>query len=118
MTVTDRTQSEAPSLARRTLLGALPAGVLALLAGILPGARPAVAKAAPAAADADYDPLGQVWRCTYNECDPYYYHPEKGDPENITGDHPIPPGTAFEDLPDDWLCPVCAAPKRWFVKEA
>jgi rubredoxin len=118
MTVINAKETAAPSLARRTLLGALPAGVLALLAGVLPGARPAAAKATTAAADQAYDPLKQVWRCTYNECDPYYYDPAKGDPDNIMGDHPIPPGTAFEDLPDDWLCPICAATKRWFVKEA
>ena len=37
-------------------------------------------------------------------CNPcgYVYDPEKGDPENG-----IAPGTAFEDLPDDWTCPLC-----------
>ena len=34
-------------------------------------------------------------------CD-YVYDPEVGDPENG-----IEPGTAFEDLPDDYLCPIC-----------
>ena len=34
----------------------------------------------------------------------YQYDPEVGDP-----DSDIPPGTAFEDLPDDWACPVCGA---------
>jgi rubredoxin len=32
----------------------------------------------------------------------YVYDPETGDPENG-----IAPGTKFEDLPEDWLCPVC-----------
>lgn len=32
----------------------------------------------------------------------YIYRPEKGDPA-----HGIPPGTPFEDLPDDWVCPLC-----------
>jgi rubredoxin len=32
----------------------------------------------------------------------YVYDPEIGDPDND-----IAPGTAFEDLPDDWVCPVC-----------
>ena len=34
-------------------------------------------------------------------CD-YVYDPEVGDPDNG-----IEPGTAFEDLPDDWVCPEC-----------
>jgi rubredoxin len=42
----------------------------------------------------------------------YEYDPEKGDPE---GD--IPPGTAFEDLPDNWGCPDCGAPKGNFEPE-
>ena len=32
----------------------------------------------------------------------YEYDPSKGDPE-----HGIAPGTKFEDLPEDWTCPVC-----------
>jgi rubredoxin len=39
----------------------------------------------------------------------YVYDPEQGDPD---GD--IPPGTAFEDLPDGWQCPVCGASKDDF----
>ncbi|MQX36384.1 rubredoxin [Roseospira navarrensis] len=102
---------------RRSLLRTAPAALLGLLAWVQPGARPARATAATAAtAEEPYDPLTQVWECTYNGCDPYYYHPDTGDPDNIAGSHPIPPGTAFEDLPDTWLCPVCGAPKRWFVK--
>lgn len=42
----------------------------------------------------------------------YIYDPEKGDPDNG-----IEPGTAFEDLPDDWVCPVCGAGKDQFSKE-
>ncbi len=39
----------------------------------------------------------------------YIYDPEKGDPtQNIA------PGTAFEDLPDDWTCPDCGAGKDQF----
>ena len=34
----------------------------------------------------------------------YIYDPEKGDPMND-----IPPGTAFEDLPEEWVCPMCYA---------
>jgi rubredoxin len=40
----------------------------------------------------------------------YSYDPERGDP-----DGGIPPGTAFEDVPDSWFCPVCGARKRDFV---
>jgi len=41
-------------------------------------------------------------------CD-YIYDPAIGDPESG-----IPPGTAFEDLPDDWECPECFEPKESF----
>jgi rubredoxin len=37
------------------------------------------------------------------------YDPDVGDP-----DGGIVPGTAFEDIPDDWFCPVCGARKRDF----
>ena len=37
--------------------------------------------------------------CTVCE---YIYDPEQGDPESG-----IEPGTAFEDIPDDWTCPLC-----------
>jgi len=43
----------------------------------------------------------------------YVYDPEQGDPENG-----IAPGTRFEDLPDDWHCPVCGAEKAMFEKMA
>lgn len=39
----------------------------------------------------------------------YVYDPEQGDE-----DSGIPAGTAFEDLPDDWLCPLCGADKDQF----
>ncbi len=39
----------------------------------------------------------------------YIYDPAKGDP-----DHGVQPGTAFEDLPDDWTCPDCGAEKDMF----
>jgi flavin reductase (DIM6/NTAB) family NADH-FMN oxidoreductase RutF/rubredoxin len=41
----------------------------------------------------------------------YIYDPEKGDP-----DSGIAPGTPFEKLPDDWVCPVCGASKSEFEK--
>ncbi len=42
----------------------------------------------------------------------YVYDPAVGDE-----DRGIPPGTPFEDLPDDWMCPVCAAAKSLFMSE-
>lgn len=42
----------------------------------------------------------------------YVYDPQVGDPDY--GADGIPPGTAFEDLPDDWVCPKCAAEKEFF----
>jgi len=42
----------------------------------------------------------------------YVYDPEQGDPDNGIG-----PVTKFEDLPDDWECPVCGASKDDFEKE-
>ncbi|MCX5837948.1 MAG: rubredoxin [Deltaproteobacteria bacterium] len=42
----------------------------------------------------------------------YIYDPEKGDPEGN-----VAAGTRFEDLPADWVCPVCGAEKDQFAKE-
>jgi rubredoxin len=42
----------------------------------------------------------------------YVYIPENGDPDNG-----VAAGTKFEDLPDDWVCPVCGASKSDFEKE-
>jgi len=39
----------------------------------------------------------------------YVYNPDLGDPE-----HGIEPGRAFEDIPDDWVCPVCGVGKEEF----
>jgi rubredoxin len=50
----------------------------------------------------------QKWRCV--PCD-YVYDPEMGDPENG-----VAPGTAFEALPNDWVCPECGAGKEMFEK--
>ena len=41
----------------------------------------------------------------------YIYDSEKGDKDNG-----IEPGTAFEDIPDDWVCPLCGAGKGDFQK--
>lgn len=39
----------------------------------------------------------------------YVYDPAVGDPDNG-----VEPGTAFEDLPDTWVCPDCGADKDQF----
>jgi rubredoxin len=39
----------------------------------------------------------------------YIYDPEEGD-----SDGGIPAGTAFEKLPEDWVCPICGAGKSEF----
>ncbi len=39
----------------------------------------------------------------------YVYDEEAGDPENG-----IEPGTKWEDIPDDWVCPWCGASKESF----
>jgi rubredoxin len=50
----------------------------------------------------------EKWKC--NVCG-YIYDPEKGDPDGA-----ISPNTPFNKLPDDWVCPVCGAPKDMFEK--
>ena len=42
----------------------------------------------------------------------YVYDPTVGDSDNG-----IAPGTKFEDIPEDWVCPLCGAPKSDFEKE-
>ena len=54
---------------------------------------------------------GKMDKYVCNVCG-YVYDPEKGDPDNG-----IPAGTKFEDLPDDWVCPLCGAGKEDFSKE-
>ena len=39
----------------------------------------------------------------------YEYDPEVGDPDNG-----IAPGTPWEDVPEDWVCPVCGLGKDVF----
>ena len=41
----------------------------------------------------------------------WVYDPKKGDPISD-----IPPGTPFEELTEDWICPRCYAPKSEFEK--
>jgi len=39
----------------------------------------------------------------------YIYDPAEGDPDND-----IEAGTSFEEIPDDWVCPMCGAEKDDF----
>ncbi len=48
------------------------------------------------------------WECT--ACG-YIYDPAVGDP-----DGGIAPGTTFEDIPNDWICPECGVGKDMFDK--
>ncbi len=40
----------------------------------------------------------------------YIYDPAEGDPENK-----VSPNTPFENLPGDWVCPICGATKDQFA---
>jgi len=51
----------------------------------------------------------ELWQCQLCH---FTYESEKGDP--ISG---IEPGTKFEDLPDDWCCPICGADKSLFERD-
>lgn len=42
----------------------------------------------------------------------YVYDPAVGDPDNG-----VAPGTAWEDVPEDWVCPVCGLGKDSFTEE-
>lgn len=50
--------------------------------------------------------MNKVWMCMM--CG-WIYDPQAGDP-----DAGIAPGTAFEDIPDDWACQACGAAKADF----
>lgn len=49
------------------------------------------------------------WRCLV--CD-FVYEEAAGMP-----DEGIPPGTSWDDVPEDWTCPDCGAPKSDFEME-
>jgi rubredoxin len=42
----------------------------------------------------------------------YVYDPTEGDPDNG-----VAPGTAWADVPDEWLCPLCGVGKDQFEEE-
>ncbi len=49
------------------------------------------------------------WACTI--CG-YVYNPVKGYP-----DKGVAPGTTWNDVPHDWVCPICGDPKDDFIKK-
>ena len=49
-----------------------------------------------------------MWQCQTSNCG-YIYDPDRGDRKGH-----ISKGVKFEDLPDDWKCPVCGAGKKAF----
>jgi rubredoxin len=49
----------------------------------------------------------QKWECPCG----YIYDPAVGD-----ADHGVAPGTAWEDVPESWVCPLCGAEKEAFWK--
>ncbi|MHA4989019.1 rubredoxin [Cetobacterium somerae] len=51
----------------------------------------------------------EKWRCKV--CD-WIYDPATGDPDNG-----VAAGTAWEAVPEDWVCPICGAAKDEFEKE-
>ncbi len=52
--------------------------------------------------------LEDMWQCQTVNCG-FVYDPDRGDRRGK-----IPKGTRFEDLPEDWKCPVCGAGKKMF----
>ena len=72
--------------------------------------RGATPKTAPSYIEGEKleEPASGKYRCTV--CG-WIYDPELGDP-----DGGVAPGTPFEQVPDDWVCPVCGAAKSAFEK--
>jgi rubredoxin len=50
----------------------------------------------------------EMYQCQTTNCG-YIYNPDKGDRKGK-----VQKGTQFDDLPDDWKCPVCGAGKKMF----
>ncbi len=69
-------------------------------------AAPALLLAHHAVLAEEQTPLRSVYCPELNDCG-YRYDPSVGDP-----DGGVPPGVAFEDLPEDWECPECGTPKH------
>ncbi|MDR0826455.1 MAG: rubredoxin [Desulfovibrio sp.] len=56
--------------------------------------------------------IEDMWRCKTANCG-YVYDPERGDRKGR-----VAKGIKFEDLPEDWRCPICGASKERFVSLA
>lgn len=50
----------------------------------------------------------EMYQCQTTNCG-YIYNPDKGDRKGK-----IPKGVKFEDLPEDWRCPICGGTKKCF----
>lgn len=50
----------------------------------------------------------EMWQCQTVNCG-YVYDPDRGDRKGK-----VPSGTRFEDLSNDWKCPICGASKKMF----
>ena len=50
----------------------------------------------------------EIYQCQTVNCG-YIYNPDKGDRKGK-----IPAGVKFEDLPEEWRCPICGGTKRCF----
>ena len=90
---------------RRRFMGLLNVVLGSLAVSYATSARPASAE----------DRAAAKWVCTNADCDPFVYDPAVGDADNIAHPgHPIPPGVSFDDLPHDWICPLCGSGKSFF----
>jgi len=67
-------------------------------------------KTAPSYIEREKEAVSRMAKYQCSVCG-YIYDPELGDPDSN-----IAPGTPFEELPDDWVCPVCGATKSEFEK--
>lgn len=72
--------------------------------------RGAIPKAAPSYIGEGKETATKMTKYKCTVCG-YVYDPELGDPDGN-----IKPGTPFEGLPDDWVCPVCGASKSEFER--
>ena len=72
--------------------------------------RGTIPKAAPSYIGKEKETATKMAKYKCTVCG-YVYDPELGDPDGN-----IKPGTPFEGLPDDWVCPVCGASKSEFER--